>query len=289
MLRCAVAVLGLVVAAPVFAQHAPSLDEVLGRLDASYEDYLHHLPNLSAQEDVVSTVSSRAQKFPVKTVSTRSTFRVVRAPVGGDPEHFSESHTLEMVNNEKPKPGAMLSGPAIATGIFSYAPMLASQKVAGCFDYKLKPHEKGGKLQSIELEFKQKAPDTATAASCPPAEYAYGSVVLEPQTLHILSIEKTVPAVKLMNKTWGRWTWKVEYGRVRLGEAEYWLPKHIVSQSSTLSDPRFIPSAISRGLDSIPLDPAQTEWEFDAVYKDFKLYTAESRILPPGAPVDKSK
>lgn len=251
----AVTVLGLCAGAPVFAQAtAPSLEDVLTQLEASYQSYVHRIPNLSAQEDVLSTVSSRAQKFAVRQVSTRSTFRVVREPASDDPDHLSESHVLELVNNVKPTPETMAMVPAIATGIFSYAPLLASKQMWPCYEYKLKQHAKGGKLRSLTVEFKQKPIDPATAAVCPRPEYAYGTVTLEPQSLHILTIEKTVPAMKQANNTWGRWTWKVEYAPVRLGEAEYWLPKRILSQSSTLADARFVPPSLSRGLDSIPLD-----------------------------------
>lgn len=281
MKRLIYAALCFAVILPLNAQGSasPSLDDVLNKLDAAYESYLHRLPAFSATEKVESTVSSRSQAFPVQTVVSQSLFRVAHAPKDSGEDLLSESRVLQLVNNAPPSAEARLSGPAIATGIFTYAPMLASAKVRGCFDYKMKLHDKHGKLQAIELQFKQRAPESSQG-DCPPSEYAYGTVMVEPESFHILSIEKTVPAFKMPNRTWGKWNWKVEYAPVHLGTEEFWLPKHIVSASSSLSDSRFIPLALSRGLDSVPLDRSQSEWLFNAHYSDFQLFHAESHVLP---------
>jgi hypothetical protein len=244
---------------------ALSLEDVLENLQANLHHYRQTVPDLYCSERVESRMEGRGTHL--KTV-TEATFRLRKRKLEDGTIQFDESRVLRRVDG---RPVAAdvekLSGPAILSGVFSTGLDIISEGERGCYEYTLRAGGQTGDRQAADkavagkilVEFKDLPPGERERA-CVPFENSHGYAVIDPESMHVVVLEKTTPDYGRIPGMKGEWTWTVEYGPVELLDKTFWVPKTIQSVSVTK-------------------DHTYT-WTFDATYEDYHLFHAESRIVP---------
>jgi len=252
----------------------PSLDDVLTKMHEHFDDYLAHVPNLYADEHVVSSLGgeTRGDERSSTSTETDSLFRLKRSEKPGEEKILSETRLIKSVDHRPPPEGEPLSGPVLLNGVFSYATSFFSVELKRCYDYKLVTGRKLSGRPVLTLEYAMKP--IVPRESCPVHEPHSGRVFLEPESLEVLRMEQKRPhheLTDLMNKPMlrrlihegetGIWEWSIDYAPVELDGRTFWMPKTIFSNMST---------------NNVPM----VHWGFLATYKNYHLMTAHSTILP---------
>jgi hypothetical protein len=234
-----------------------TLDSLLDRLQSNLIDYHHSVPDLFCSEHVQSLL--RGIHASIRT-TTDSLFRLRRAV---QPDHttiFEESRDIKLVNG-KPPTGTPdnISGPAILYGVFSYGLDIISNEARACIEFKLHPIRSDHPTDPILLDFKT-LPEAHNNPRCSSFEKTFGRATIDPESLHVIRIEKTTPHHQIFTNRSGPWNWTVEYAPVQLIGKTFWMPKTIHSKSTD--------------------DNFNYTWIFDGTYTDYHRFHAEARILP---------
>lgn len=252
------AILACLTASPSVAQQpaptAPSLQEVLLRLQENYWDYLSTVPDFFADEHVNSVLKQEGVR-DIKTI-TDSVFRLQRVTSVGDAPTFNESREVKLVN-KKAASGDQLRGPAIFTGGFSTAGGIVSLEMSRCFDYTLEPPSEFNKAPALLIDFALKR-DLNPDDSCPPEKQS-GRAWFDPVTLHPLRVEMAVPSHLDNNRRRVLWTWSVEYAPVNFDAKQFWMPRTITSNAEA--------------------NDASGTWLFTATYSNYHKLNVSSRII----------
>jgi hypothetical protein len=245
-------------AAPSTAQQpaptAPSLQEILIRLQENYWDYLATVPDFFADEHVNSVLKQEGAR-DVKT-TTDSVFRLQRVTSVGEGSTFNESREVKLVN-KKAASGDQLHGPAIFTGGFSTAGGVVSLEMSRCYDYTLEPPAEFNKAPALLIDFILKR-DLSADDNCP-AEKESGRAWFDPVTLHPLRVEVAVPSHRDNNGLRVLWTWSVEYAPVTFDTKQFWMPRTITSNAEA--------------------NDASGTWLFTATYSNYHKLNVSSRII----------
>ena len=246
---------------PVLPPPQPTLDQVLTAVQDNFYAYLSTVPNLFADEHLVSTVNGRGV---VNTdTTTDSIFRLKRATTDDHTMDLVESREIEAVNNRTARPDQALTGPSILTGIFSYAALDLSPELKRCYDYRLLPNQRlyGAAILVVDYSLK---PTLPTDIKCPVTEPIMGRAFIDPISMQIVRIEQQLPKHDVYNGRRGLWSWSVDYAPENLGGKVFWLPQTISSKSSITSG-------------------QSVKWAYVATYRNYHLLTVTSTILPAGA------
>ena len=258
----------------------PATDELLLRVWENYAAYLSSIPNVFADEHVVSSLTTASHSSPSKqgvhesemasTIdsTTDSIFRLKRFSADGKTADLIESREVKYVNNHAAAKDQSLTGPAILVGAFSRAPNVLSPDLKDCYDYRLLPnmrHKPGEALLFLHanvlvLEYALKSP-LPTGAQCPVSEQTMGRAFIDPSSMQIVRLEQQRPRHDEGSGRPVAWSWSIDYARVMMDGKQFWLPKTISSKSSSLDGGRF-------------------KWSFLATYGNYHLMTVTSTILP---------
>jgi len=258
----------------------PAIDELLLRVWENYTAYLSSIPNVFADEHVVSNLTSASYNSPSKqgvhasemasTIdsTTDSIFRLKRFSADGKTAELVESREVKYVNGHVAAKGQSLTGPAILLGAFSRAPNILSPELKGCYDYRLIPsmrHKPGEALLFLHndvrvLEYTLRSPLPA-GAQCPVSEETTGRAFIDSSSMQIVRLEQQRPRHDEGSGHPVAWSWSIDYARVVMDGKRFWLPKTISSKSSSLDGGRF-------------------KWSFLATYGNYHLMTVTSTILP---------
>lgn len=256
---------------PILSQDtSQSLDEILNRAQANIESYRTSVPNVYCTEHAVAnrkipnTSPGSASSTPVSRVaiiedSAESTaiFRLKRLPEPSENGIFEESRISQQVTYRSDAPGYEEIGiPALLYGVFSNGLNILSPEGRQCFSFTVHKVKQG---KPIVVEFTD-LPTDQRAAGCFAFQNGRGTIQIDPETMHVTQIERSVPHHVLVGDIKGDWTWKEKYSPVTLAGKTFWLPSSITSRSV---------SSDQRGV-----------WTFDATYKDYHLFYSTSRILP---------
>jgi len=275
---------------PVQQAQAPTLHEILQRLEENLEQYMARVPSFFCDEHVVS------KKDPDRLLESRvtdSTFRLKRV-ANPDPDSAStleESHEVRMVNG-KPANGQTLSGPTWVRGAFSGGLAMVSLSQQACMRYTLKPIKANKAKEPIIVQFVS-VDARERPADCVVKEDISGRVLIDPATMQITRMEFHAPHhvifpgskksdVSVIQPVVGPWDLSIDYAAVQLGGKSFWLPVTIKVKMSGSPDGMLIANRNVNG--SLDGDPFQTDWTFDAVYRNYHRLEVTSRIVPGEAP-----
>jgi hypothetical protein len=144
---------------------------------AAYAAYLSSIPNVFADEHVVSSLTTTSYNSPLKQgvhdsevsstfdSTTDSIFRLKRFSADGKTADLIESREVKYVNGHAAAKDQSLTGPAILIGAFSRAPNILSPELKDCYDCRLLPnmrHKPGESLLFLHdvlvLEYALKSP-----------------------------------------------------------------------------------------------------------------------------------
>ncbi len=257
----------------------PATDELLLRVWDNFVGYLSSIPNVFADEHVVSSVTT-AYSDPAKsgvhdseldsTIDSTidSIFRLKRVSTDGKTADLIESREIKYVDHHAAAKGQSLTGPAILIGAFSRAPNVLSPELKDCYDYRLLRNMRHNPDVTIlflhadvlVLEYSLKSPLPA-GAQCPVREQTMGRVFIDPSSMQIVRLEQQRPRHDQGSGLPVAWSWRIDYARVMMGGKPFWLPKTISSKASSLDGGRF-------------------KWSFLATYGNYHLMTVTSTILP---------
>jgi hypothetical protein len=241
--------------APAASAPQPTLQEILLRLQDNLWDYLANVPDVFADEHVVSTLKQEGAK-DIKT-TTDSVFRLVRSKAIGEAHTFTESREVKLVNR-KPAKGEEIHGPAIFSGAFSTAVNIVSLEMSRCYDYTLEPPSELNKLPAISISYVLKQ-DLVADDGCPGPEKQSGRAWIDPVSFRPLRVEMSVPNHKDNNGRRVLWVWSVDYAPVSFDNRQFWLPKTITSRADA--------------------NDASGTWFFVATYGNYHKLNVSSRII----------
>src|SRR3984885_12796714 len=257
----------------------PATGALLLHVWENYAAYLSSIPNVFADEHVVSSLTTTAYNSPLKQgvhdsevsstfdSTTDSIFRLKRFSADGKTADLIESREVKYVNNHAAEKDQSLTGPAILIGAFSRAPNFLSPELKDCYDYRLLPnmrHKPGEALFFLHdvqvLEYALKSP-LPTGAQCPVSEQTVGRVFIDPSSMQIVRLEQQRPRHDEGSGHPVVWSWSIDYARVTMDGKHFWLPRTISSKSSSLDGGRY-------------------KWSFLATYGNYHLMAVTSTILP---------
>jgi VWFA-related protein len=227
-----------------------SLDKVLLGLQHNYQEYLSSVPDIFADEHVVSTVTSgyvlqgdysgaSLKKQEHNSSTTDSIFRLQRNSAAID--DLIESRDIKFVNHALAKKGEALSGPAVFTGAFSGAPSYILPQFKGCYDYRLLSgkHTQNRNVLVIEYATKHSLP---ADAKCPVHEQIKGRATVDSSSMRIVRLEQERQVHKLPGLTVS-WKWSIDYAQATIGDKPFWLPRTVTSEAAPTPAARSIGSS----------------------------------------------
>jgi hypothetical protein len=249
---------------------APTLAEVLQRLQENVDQYQAQVPSFFCDEHVVSTIVPDPKQESRVTDSTFRLKRVANPEVEGK-TILEESHEVKMVNG-RPAAGDTVSGPAYLRGAFSNGLALVSANQQACMRYTLKPIQGVNPNEPIIVQFAS-VPASKRTAECGMHEDVSGRVQIDPETMQVTHLEFTAPHHYIgtapspfsgndATPIEGRWDVTVEYAPVLLGGKSFWLPTKISDRISS----NFV----------------RNRWTYDASYSNYHKLEVTTRILPLG-------
>jgi len=269
-----VALLGISSALRAQQTKAPTLGEILQRLQENVDQYQAEVPSFFCDEHVVSTVIPDPKH---ESTVTDSTFRLKRI---ADPDAegktiLEESHEVKMVNG-RPATGESVGGPAYLRGAFSSGLTMVSANKQACMRYTLKTTGKSKPSDPIVIQFAS-LPERKRPDDCGIQEDVSGRVQIDLETMQVTRLEFTVPrhlvgsTVIPISRVYselglaaepivGRWSVTVEYAPVVLGGKSFWLPTKIS--------------------DNIVGSSVRERWTYDATYSNYHKLEVTSRIVP---------
>ncbi len=115
-------------------QKAPTLGEVLQRLEANLNRYDAGVPSLFCDEHVVSSRTEPHERD--LNTTTDSLFRLRRVPQDANTTTLQESREVKSVNG-RPATSQAVGVPALLTGIFEGGLAVVSVTQTSCMKYKL--------------------------------------------------------------------------------------------------------------------------------------------------------
>jgi VWFA-related protein len=257
----------------------PATAELLLRVWDNVLRYLSSIPNVFADEHVVSSVTRPYDPLSKQTVhasemdstiesTIESIFQLKRVSTDGKTADLVESREVKYVDHHEAAKGQSLTGPAILIGAFSRAPNVLAPQFKDCYDYHLLPNMRRKPGDSIlflhadvrVLEYALKSPLPA-GVECPAPEPTTGRVFIDPSSMQIVRLEQRRPRHDEGSGRPVDWSWSIDYARVMMDGKQFWLPKTISSKSSSLDGGRF-------------------KWSFLATYGNYHLMTVTTSILP---------
>jgi hypothetical protein len=246
--------------------HAPTLDEILQKLEANLDRYDASVPSFFCDEHVVSTV------FPATghpDTVTDSVFRLKRVGQSGGKVALVESRDVKTVNG-KPAKSRDIDGPTILSGAFEGGLAVVSESQKACMDYSLE-RAKRSDPQGVYVVRFNSVLTPQNSAGCLLQEEGKGRVLIDPASMQIMHMELTTPRHTIApgnyytSATMGDRVVTVGYAPVELGGQTFWMPATI---SSTVTSGRGTYHSVV--------------WTYTATYKNFHKLEVTSRIVPGG-------
>jgi hypothetical protein len=246
----------------------PTLDEILGRVEANLDRYDTHLPSLFCDEHVVSSQVERDDRG--RDTITDSVFRLRRTAQRDHTAALVESHEIRLVDGKAPA-SQHLEGPTLLSGVFEGGLAVVSLSQAACMRYELQRSKKGRPNAPYVVRF---ATDLTpeNSADCLLQEQSTGRVSIDPVSLQITRLEITTPRHTLIEDSTnashgvGKREITVDYAPVVFGGETFWLPSMIAMRVTSGA------GTFHAGV-----------WSFKAGYRNYHKLEVTSRVVPRGA------
>jgi len=242
---------------------APTLEEILERLEANLNHYDSSVPSFFCDEHVLSQVEP-ALRNP--DIVTESVFRLKRTP---NPDHTTtlvESREIKSVNG-KPATAQNMDGPAMLSGWFEGGLAVVSLDQTVCMNYGLQRINRNRPAEPYIVRFATVLTPQNTA-KCLLRENSKGRVVIDPATMQITRMEITTPRHTISSANpyelpgVGKRVLTVDYSPVVLDGESFWMPSTI-TMNITSGSGSFHPIV----------------WSFLATYRNYHKLEVKSRIL----------
>lgn len=240
---------------------APTLDEILGRLEANLNHYDKDLPSLFCDEHAVSAIEPGG---PDQNTVTDSLFRLKRT---AGPEHTSslvESREIKSVNG-KPAKTQDMEGPSLLSGAFEGGLAVVSVDQKVCMKYTLQRVKRN---EPYVVRFAT-AITPENSAACLLQEKSDGRALIDPASMQITHLELITPHHVIVHGSpyaspvIGKRTLTVDYAPMVLGGQTFWLPSAISQRS--IGDANTFHATV---------------WTYKANYRNCHRLEVTSRILP---------
>jgi hypothetical protein len=243
---------------------APTLDDVLGRVESNLQRYDTRLPSLFCDEHIVSSQMEQGQSDENTVVD--SVFRVKRSSVSGRVTALEESREIEKVDG-KPATSQNLDGPTLLSGAFEGGLAVVSLDQKACMRYELERPKRSRPNGPYVVRFATVL-TPQSSSDCLLQEKSKGRVSIDPVSMQITHMEINTPHHTIIHGSAytspvvGPREVTVDYGPVLLGGETFWLPSAI--------DMRAV-----RGPGTFHM----SVWSFRATYRNYHKLEVTSRIV----------
>lgn len=269
-LPAAICVFGLLgISSALCAQRtdAPTLDEILSRLETNLNHNDSDLPSLFCDEHVVSRMEPGPRD---RDTVTDSVFRVRRVAGPDHTTSLEESREVKSVNGRAATARTM-EGPSLVSGVFEGGLAVVSPEQKVCMRYALERTKRSDRSKPYVVRFATEL-TAENSGSCLLQEKSEGRAFIDPRSMEITRLELTTPHHVIVHGSYyaaaevGKRTLTVDYAPVVLGGERFWLPSEISQR------------AVS-GANSF----RATEWTYRATYSGCHRTEVTSRILSGAA------
>lgn len=258
-----VALLGISPVVGAQGTKAPTLGEILQRLEANLNHYDADVPSVFCEEHVVSSRTEPHERDD--SSATVSVFRLKRTPQADGTTALVESREIKSVNG-RPATSEAVAVPTLLTGIFEGGLAVVSVGQTSCMNYTLERSSGKRPGENLVVRFATVLTPSNTA-DCFLQEKSKGRVVIDAASMQVKRLEIETPRHVLeegnayVEREVGRRELTVEYAPVLLGSEMFWMPSAIGMRTTIGSD----------------FD--QTVWTFQASYRNYHRLEVKSRIL----------
>jgi len=280
-----------------------TLEQVLNGVLNNFATYLSTVPNLYADEHLVSSssgmgigaVGAQGGLFGnrISSSTTDSIFRLKRGDARGKVPQLIESRQIQSVNHRPPAPDQTLTGPVFFSGGFSYAASFLSPVLEPCYVYRLQHNQRlhGSTVLVVDYTSKQ---FLSRDAKCPVSEQHSGRVFLDPASLQIVRLEQVRPRHDISQEISGEFRQFLDgvpkltgMGGASVPQQENGQGKELTATWAwsidyaqvTLNGRTFwLPKTITSKTSTN--DGPQVHWSFAASYSNYHLMDVHSTILP---------
>lgn len=246
---------------------APTLNEILERLEANLNHFDSSVPSFFCDEHVLSHVASVQGD---RNTVTESTFRLQRKLNADHTTELVESREIKSVDGKAPT-SQDIEGPSLLKGAFEGALDVVSPNQAKCMRYKLQPIKSKYPEKPYSIRFATDE-SAADSAACILHEKSTGEVLVDPASMQVTHVEITtphhtiIPGGGYVKPVIGKRVLMVDYAPVELDGKTFWMPAAITMHATS-------------GTGTYRL----TNWSFQATYKNYHRMEVKSRILPGSA------
>lgn len=244
---------------------APTLDEILQRLEANLNHYDTSVPSFFCDEHVNSRIEPRQRDN--KDTVTDSVFRLKRTPSADHTTTLVESRQIKSVDG-KPVTKQKMDGPTMLSGAFEGGLAVVSPKQAACTNYTLQRIDRKHPTGPYIVRFATVLTPQNTP-HCLLKENSKGRVFIDPASMQITHLELTtphhtiIPGDSYASPVVGQRVITVDYAPVLLGGETFWMPS-MITMRATSGSGSFHP----------------TVWSFRATYRNYHKVEVKSRVLP---------
>jgi hypothetical protein len=213
---------------PAWPQTAPTIDDILARVQANTGEFESSLPDFVCDERVTSRRITNG-KVDRETI-TESHFAGVQQKTRG--MNFSEKREVVSINGAPVSKGRGLSGPFIFGGGFSSVlNQTFSMKYVPFHNYKFAGSETLEDRPVIVIEFATKEGQDALwfdFGGKALVEKDTGKAWVDPQSMQLLRLER-----RYLNcpSGYGQLLAQVDYGSVSIAGKAFWMPKSVRAES----------------------------------------------------------
>ena len=257
-------VLSLGPSCAVYAQQAraPTLEEILHRLDVNLRHYDAGVPSLFCDEHAVS---QRSPGEADQNTVTDSIFRLKRSVQPDHTTTLEESREVKFVDG-KPASSADIDGPTLLSGAFEGGFAVVSLSQQSCMSYELQKINGKRPNEPYVVRFATEL-TPQNAGECLLQEESKGRALIDPASMQITRLEITTPHHVIIpgdrhdEPVVGKRVLSVDYAPVVLGTETFWLPS--TSTMRAISGEGSFHAIV---------------WSFEAKYRDYHRLEVTSRI-----------
>ena len=244
---------------------APTLQEILQRLEANLNQYDTRVPSLFCDEHVISSQVAPGQRD--QNTITDSVFRLKRT---ANPDHTTtlvESREIKTVDG-KPPTSQKIDGPAMLSGAFEGGLAVVSLNQTVCMNYDFQRINRNRPAEPYIVRFATVLTPQNTA-KCLLQENSKGRVFIDPASMQITHLEINTPRHVIVpgnsygSPFVGKRDLTLDYAPVLLGGETFWMPSK-VAMRVTSGSRTFHPIV----------------WSFQATYRNYHKLEVKSHILP---------
>jgi len=250
---------------PARKTEAPTLGEILQRLQENLEQYDSGVPSFFADEHVVSRMVPDVHD---QETVTDSVFRLKRVVSADHTTTLEESREVKTVNGQPAKSQEM-DVPSIVHGAFEGGLAVVSLGQQSCMNYTLERMKRNDAGAPIVVRFASVL-TPENKGGCLLQENGRGQVYIDRASMQITRMELTTPHHTIIpgdkvgyGAMVGEWVLSVDYAPVVLDGRSFWMPATIASRTTS-----------GRGSFHAIV------WTFRASYSNFHKLEVTSRILP---------